>query len=125
MATGQEIEDRMIDFAVTIMELYDTMPKTFPGRLVGQQLLRAGTAVAANYAEVRGAESKNDFIHKLGIVRKELYECLVWLRLLGRRGMVPAETVEPIRSECDQSCRIIYASKATAEANVGKAKMQE
>jgi len=55
------------------------MARPFAGRHIGEQLFRSGTASAANYAEVRGAESKNDFVHKLGIVRKELNECLVWL----------------------------------------------
>ena len=84
MTKTEEFADRITDFAVAVMELYDELPQTCLGRHVGRQMLRAGTAVAAKYAEVRGAESRNDFIHKLGIVRKELYECLEWLRLLGR-----------------------------------------
>lgn len=57
MVNGREMEDRLTEFAVTVMELYDRLPKTFLGRLIGQQLLRAGTAVAANNAEVRGADA--------------------------------------------------------------------
>ena len=118
MAKGEEIQDRLTDFAVKIMELCDGLPKTFAGRHIGEQLFRAGTAGAANYAEVRGAESKNDFIHKLGIVRKELNECLVWLRLLEKRGMAQAGTVRAACSECDELCRIICASRKTAETNL-------
>ena len=72
MGKGDDIQERLIDFAVEVMELCDALPKTFAGRHIGEQLFRAGTAGAANYAEARGSESKNDFIHKLGIVRKEL-----------------------------------------------------
>ncbi len=78
---------------------------TYFGPHYGQQILR-GTAAAANYAGVRAAESRNDFIHKLGIVRKELCRCPVWLRLSARKHLVPVEATEPIRDECDQMVRI-------------------
>ncbi len=117
MTTTEEMADRMTEFAASVMELYDDLPKTFLGQHIGQQLLRAGTAVAANYAEVRGAESRKDFIHKLGVVRKELYECLVWIRLLKRRSILPFERLEPLHAECDELCRIVCAGKKTAEKN--------
>ena len=118
MAKGDDIQERLIEFAASVMALCDDLPKTFAGRHISEQLFRSGTASAANYAEVRGAESKNDFVHKLGIVRKELNECLVWLRLLGKGGMVKTESLGPLRSECDDLCRIISASRKTAEANL-------
>jgi four helix bundle protein len=114
---GDDIQDRLVDFAVNVMDLCDRLPKTFTGRHVGEQLMRAGTTGTANYAEVRGAESRNDFIHKLGIVRKELNESLVWLRLLERRAIGPLDSIVALRSECDELCRIISASRKTAEQN--------
>jgi four helix bundle protein len=114
---GVDIQERLTDFAVRVMELCDGLPKTAVGRHLGEQLFRAGTAGAANYAEVRGAESRNDFIHKLGIVRKELNECLVWLHILERRGITRSETLGPISKECDELCRIISASRKTAETH--------
>ena len=118
MAKGDDIQDRLIEFAAAIMALCDELPKTFAGRHIGEQLFRSGTASAANYAEVRGAESKNDFIHKLGIVRKELNECLVWLRLLEKRRILKTDALDAMHSECDELCRIISASRKTAEANL-------
>jgi four helix bundle protein len=123
--TGQATEDRLTDFAALIADLYEMLPRSFFGRHFGQQILQAATGAAANYAEVRAAESRNDFIHKLGIVRKELCECLVWLRLIARKHLVPAAKLEPIRDECDQSVRIISASKLTAEKNARLAKQEE
>jgi four helix bundle protein len=70
---------------------------------MGEQLFRSAIAAAANYAEVRGAESRNDFIHKLGTVRKELNESLVWLRMVERRAMVPRDVVEPLIKEVTSS----------------------
>jgi len=125
--TGQVMEDRLTNFAATIADLYEMLPRTFFGRHYGQQILRAATGAAANYAEVRAAESRNDFIHKLGIVRKELCECLVWLRLISRKHLVAEEILDPIRNECDQLVRIVSASKITAEKNarLGKKKEEE
>ena len=99
------------------MALCDGLPRTFAGKHIGEQLFRSGTACAANYADARGAESRNDFIHKLGIVRKELNETLVWLDLMLKRGMVSDEAASPVRKECDELCRIVSASRETPEMN--------
>ena len=123
MAKGDDIQERLIDCAVEVMELRDALPKTFAGRHIVEQLFRAGTAGAANYAEARGSESKNDFIHKLGIVRKELNESLVWLRLVERRKLVPGDTVQKAAAECDELCKIISASRKTAETNLRESKV--
>ncbi len=117
MGKATEIQDRLCNFAVRVMELCDALPKNFAGRHTGEQLLRSATAAAANYAEVRGAESRNDFIHKLGVVRKELNESLVWLRLVEQRTMVSAAVIGPPIRECDELCRIVAASRKTAEEN--------
>ncbi len=122
MASGEELQERLTDFAVGVIELCDRLPKTFAGRHLGEQLFRSGTASAANYAEVRGAESRSDFIHKLGVVRKELNESLVWLQILERRNMVLLEIVSPLRAECDELVRIICASRKTAEENARRQK---
>jgi len=117
VAKGDDIQERLNGFAVKIMELCDELPKTFAGRHIGEQLFRCETATAANYAEVRGAESPNDFIHKLGIDRKELNESMVWLNLLEKRRLLPDAKVRVALSECDELCRIVSASRKTAEAN--------
>jgi four helix bundle protein len=117
VAKGEDIQSRLNGFAVQVMALCDGLPRTFAGKHVGEQLFRSGTACAANYAEAWGAESRNDFIHKLGIVRKELTDTLVWLDLVAKRGMVSDEAVSPVRQECDELCRIVSASRKTAETN--------
>ena len=117
MGIGDDLQQRLIEFAVNVMRLSNALPKSFAGRHIGEQLCRSGTACAANYAEVRGAESKNDFVHKLGIVRKELNESLVWLQILQRQGMISGEIVDALCTECDELCRIISASRKTAQTN--------
>src|SRR5688572_6117308 len=79
---SDQLEERLIEFAARVVGLSVELPKTAAGPHIAQQILRSGTAPAPNYAEARGAESRADFIHKLGIVQKELNETGVWLRLL-------------------------------------------
>ncbi|MEZ6035360.1 MAG: four helix bundle protein [Planctomycetaceae bacterium] len=67
---ADELEDRLIDFAVRIIRLADSLPDSPAGKHISRQLLRSGTSPAPNYAEARGAESNADFIHKLKIALK-------------------------------------------------------
>ena len=73
---GEELEDRLLDFAARVGKVVDALPKTRLGRHIAGQLVRSGTSPAPNYAEACGAESKRDFTHKLGICLKELRESL-------------------------------------------------
>ena len=73
---ANELEDRMIEFAVQIIKVADALPESPAGRHISRQLLRLGTSPAPNYAEARGAESNADFVHKLKIPLKELNETM-------------------------------------------------
>lgn len=116
MAKGDDIEERLISFAVRIVKLCNHLPKTMAGRHIAGQLLRSGTAPAAHYAEARGAESVNDFIHKLRICLKELNESRVWLKIVTNTEMLPASRLGDITKESDELCRIINASIKTTRA---------
>ena len=115
MAKGDDIEERLIDFAVRIVKLCVGLPKTPACQHVAGQLVRSGTAPAAHYAEARGAESTKDFIHKLRLCLKELNESRVWLKIITRSGMLPASRLHDINQECDELCRIINASIKTTQ----------
>jgi four helix bundle protein len=117
MAKGDDIEERLIRFGVAALDLCESLPKTFAGSHIGNQLVRSATSSAPNYAEARGSESMNDFIHKMGIVLKELNESRVWLKMLRMRQMVPENSIEPLDRECNELCRIIAVSRRTAERN--------
>ncbi len=119
MAKGDDIEERLIDFAVRIVKLSNYLPKTQVANHVSGQLLRSGTAPAAHYAEARGAESKKDFVHKLKICLKELNESRVWLKIIARSEIESASKLQNITKECDELCRIINASIRTT-INRGK-----
>ena len=114
MAKGDNIEDRLIDYAVLIIQLCGKLPKTRPGNHISGQLLRCGTSPAPNYGEVRGAESKKDFIHKLRIVLKELNESVIWLVITRRSKLLPESVLLPIEQEGRELSRIINKSIDTA-----------
>jgi four helix bundle protein len=114
MAKGDDIQERLIDFAVDIIEITSKLPKTAAGRHVAGQLLRSGTSPAPNYAEARGAESTKDFVHKLKIALKELNESNVWLEISKRSKMLTERDIKPLLTETDELRNIIAASIVTA-----------
>jgi len=118
LAKGDDIQERLIEFAVKIIKLCSSMPKTLTGKHISGQLLRSGTSPAPNYGEARGAESKNDFVHKLGVVLKELNESGIWLEIIKRSNMMSLNVIEPLNNECKELSKIISSSIST----VGKRK---
>lgn len=120
MAKGDDIEERLIKFAVRIVKLSDHLPKTLAGKHIAGQLLRSGTAPAAHYAEARGAESTNDFVHKLKICLKELNEARTWLKIAAGSEILPESRLSDITNECDELCRIINASIKTTLAKINR-----
>ena len=120
MAKGDDIRERLVNFAVQVMDLCDELPETAAGKHLSVQLLRSATSAAPNYAEARGAESSRDFLHKLGIALKELNESEVWLDMILRRRMGDEATVLQVRQECNELCRILAASVRTTAAKLGR-----
>src|SRR4030042_6886871 len=86
-----DLEDRLIDFAVAVIEFIESLPNTKSANHLGGQLLRSGTSPSLNYGEARGGESKNDFIHKMKVCLKELRESYNCLRIMHRSKISPDE----------------------------------
>lgn len=105
----------MLDFTVRSIKLVNSMPKTLIGRHIGGQILRSGTSPGSNYEEARGAESRADFVHKLGIVLKELKETRFWLNVILRAKILMPQHIEPLIKECNELCAIIAKSIVTAK----------
>ncbi len=115
MAKGDDIQERLIDFAVSIIQLTTKLPKSSAWKHIAGQLLRSGTSPAPNYAEARSAESPNDFIHKLKIALKELNEATVWLEIIIKSQMLSIEECIGLKKECGELCRIMSASVKTTQ----------
>jgi four helix bundle protein len=113
-----DLEDRLLDFAVELIELTEALPSTRAGNHLAGQLLRSGTSPYGNHGEVESAESRKDFIHKLKICLKELRETRRWLRLVARLKKIgPPANLGACLNEAEELIRIFVASIRTAERN--------
>jgi four helix bundle protein len=112
---GDDISDRLVALAVSIIKIVDALPDTLTGKHVAGQLLRSGTSPGANYEEARGAESRRDFLHKLGITLKELQESHYWLRVVAGAALV-GHDISSVIQEVAEICRIIGKSRVTAQS---------
>jgi four helix bundle protein len=116
-----DLEERLIDFAVTIVEIVETMPDSKAANHLAGQLLRSGTSPALNYGEAQSAESRKDFIHKIKIVLKELRESIVCLKIIYRTKLFKEEEkVISAISESNELISIFVKSVETAQKNIQK-----
>ena len=116
-----DLEDRLIDFAVQIIHLAESLPKTKVGKHIAGQLIRCGTSPAPNYGEAQSAESRSDFIHKMIISLKELRETRVWLIMIGRAKLIKsASKLESLIKENNELISIFVTSINTARRNKKK-----
>ena len=114
------LENRLIDFAVRIIRLTEALPSTKAGTHVAGQILRIGTSPAPNYGEAQGAESRDDFIHKVKVALKEMRETHIWLKIIAKANLIkPAKQLEPLLQETDELVAILFASAQTARKRAG------
>jgi len=99
------------------MKLVDALPNTTAGRAIGNQLIRSGTSVGANYRAACQGRARADFIAKIGIVVEEADECVYWLELIMDGELLSASQVEPLHKEADELTAIFVASLNTARKN--------
>lgn len=112
----EELEKRTKIFAIRIIEFVSTLPRNRIGDVITYQLVKAGTAVGANYREAGRAESRNDFIHKLGIVEKESSESEYWLEICNEASLGSRELLKWLLPEAGELLRIFTRSGRTAKS---------
>jgi len=117
---ADELEERLVNFAVRIIKRSASLPKTPAGKHVAGQILRSGTSPAPNYGEARGAESTVDFVHKLRVVVKELNETSIWLRVIEKSQLLKRELLVEIIEENRALCKIFASSLRTASAQAAR-----
>ena len=111
----EQLSERLWRFAAWVGKMVDALPDTRVGRHVAGQLVRSGTAAPPNYDEGSAAESKADFAHKLNVALKELVETRGWFRFITIAELLPGARLGELQDECDQLCRILGKSVATAK----------
>jgi four helix bundle protein len=113
-----DLEERLLNFAVVVIDISESLPNTRAGNHIAGQILRSGTSPYGNHGEAQEPESADDFIHKLKLCLKELRETRRWARLIERkqwRKGDPQLTV--LLSEVEEFIRIFKASIQTAQRN--------
>lgn len=108
------LRDRTKQFALRVIRMYATLPNSTTAQIIGKQVLRSGTSVAANFREASRARSDAEFMAKLGIVEQELDETMLWFELLMETGVIATEKLQPLHEEAEELIKIVVTSiKAT------------
>ena len=113
-ARGGDIAERLLKLSVAAFRVAEGLPSRPMTRHIGLQMVRAATSAGANYQEARHAESRADFVHKVGIAAKELCEALYWLRLVHALDMLGDR--QALVREADELIAILVASARTARS---------
>ena len=113
-----DLEERLINFALLIIDIVEQLPSSRAGNHISGQLLRSGTSPALNYGEAQVAESRNDFIHKMKICLKELKESNICLQVVKRKPLIADfPKLDLCISECRELISIFVKSIETAKEN--------
>ena len=115
---AKELQDRTKRFAVRIVNVFKALPKTDEARIIGKQLLRSGTSVAANYRAACRGRSKAEFAAKMGVVVEEVDETVFWMELLVETDIVAAGKMTELISEANELLAIFAASRSTARKRI-------
>jgi four helix bundle protein len=107
MKENEDLKKRTKQFALRIIRLYVSLPKTTAAQVIGKQVLRSGTSVGAHYREAQRAKSNADFISKIEGGLQELEETVYWLELLIEAGIVSAEKLNPLIAEAYEVIAIL------------------
>ena len=110
------LRDRTKNYALRVIKLYAALPKSVEAQVMGKQLLRSGTSVAANFREASRARSDAEIIAKLGIVEQELDESLLWLELLVESTIMPEHLLAELIQESDELIRIAVKAIQSTKA---------
>jgi four helix bundle protein len=113
-----DLEDRLVDFTCRMIDVVESLPNNRAGGYISGQLIRSCHSPTFNYGEAQGAESTNDFIHKMGVVLKELKECRTALKVIIKKEFIkPITKLEGIYTETEELIAIIAKSIVTAKKN--------
>jgi four helix bundle protein len=114
---SEELKNRTKKLAIEIIRFVESLPKCMASEIIGKQVIRSATSVAANYRSACRARSRADFINKLGIVEEEADETLFWLEMLIETGKVKEESISTLQKEMHEIVAIFSASHKTAKIN--------
>lgn len=115
-----DLKKRTKQFGLRVIKLVESLPSGQTARTIGNQLLRSGMSVGANYRAACRGRSKADFIAKAGISLEEADESLYWMEMLQEAGIIPVEKMKDLMKEADELVAIFTASIKTARAHLNQ-----
>jgi four helix bundle protein len=110
----EELKARTKKFALRILNLADKLPRGLKGRVLSDQIARAGTSAAANYRAACKARSRAEFIAKIGVAEEEADEVQFWLELMCEDNVLPASSLADLQQEARELTAIFAASRKSA-----------
>ena len=113
----EALRNRTKQFAVRVVKVFRALPKTDDAKVIGRQLLRSGTSVAANYRAVCRARSRAEFIAKMSIVIEECDETAFWLELMGETDILDKARLTELHKEAIELLSIFAKARITATKN--------
>ncbi|OGE81836.1 MAG: four helix bundle protein [Candidatus Doudnabacteria bacterium RIFCSPHIGHO2_01_FULL_43_23] len=117
MQNERDLKSRTKKFALEIIRLTGALPKTPSGHVIGNQLLRSGTSLAANYRAACRARSRAEFISKIGIVIEESDESVFWLELIVESNLMAEQKIKDLLKEANELTAIMVTSSKSARKN--------
>jgi four helix bundle protein len=115
---AEQLKQQTKQYALRVIKVVESLPSTKSGSIIGNQLLRSGTSVGANYRAACRGRSKPDLASKIGIVIEEADESLYWMELLVESGTIPKDRLSPLMQEADELIAIFTSSAISAKKNL-------
>jgi four helix bundle protein len=114
----EDLKRRTKQFALRILKLVSALPNTVQGRAIGGQLVRAGTAVGANYRATCRSRSRAEFVARIGVVEEEADESAFWMELIVEGEILREEQVKSLLTEANELAKIMASSRISASATL-------
>ncbi|MCX7677500.1 MAG: four helix bundle protein [Alteraurantiacibacter sp.] len=115
--TPEELKARTKKFALRVLKLADSLPRTVSGRTLAAQIADSGTSTASNYRAACKARSRKEFVAKLGIAEEEADETQFWLEMIMDSGLIPAKRLQSLYQEARELTAILAASRKSASGD--------
>lgn len=114
---AEDLKTRTKRFAIGMVRMFRCLPRTPEARVIGNQVLRSGTSMAANYRATCRGRSRAEFLAKLGVVVEEADETIFWLELMAETGIGGGKEIDALLTEANELLAIFAASQRTARRN--------
>lgn len=121
----EDLKQRTKQFALRILKLVAALPNTLEGRTIGNQLVRSGTAVGANYRATCRSRSRGEFVARIGVVEEEADESAYWLELIIEGKLLKREQVESLLTEANELAKIMASSRISASVPLAPKKASQ